>query len=394
MTAHDASSYRRSGLLGWFGRSVRKGATAATSESDVVERRQSARLRHLDEIGAFLSYHQLEVNAHTLVIASNYLTGNDPLIVRLIDRRVQAREPVTLDWLEEALAEEGMGDDAELLDRLMLRLEQGVEEFGQTSRAAREATSAYHSELSREAGKLEGVPSTGAAITELASITKAMLKRTLEIEKAMQRSEEQTRSLKHKLEETRRSAEEDHLTGLPNRRAFEARYEAEYREARAAAEPLCVAFCDIDHFKVINDTHGHAVGDLVLRRVAGELLGAVAAVSLLVGQFLAPGFMLSLGGAVASLAVLWALRSLVHSPSSGFGPVTLSILAALAHMLAQLGIVRLWLVPSPGVWVLAPVFLGAALFFGTLNGLIVAWLMQPAANNDPTRIANEHQSAT
>ncbi len=120
----------------------------------------------------------------------------------------------------------------------------------------------------------------------------------------------------------------------------------------------------------------------------------VLAVSLLVGQFLAPGFMLSLGGAVASLAVLWALRSLVHSPSSGFGPVTLSILAALAHMLAQLGIVRLWLVPSPSVWVLAPVFLGAALFFGTLNGLIVAWLMQPAANNDPTRIANEHQSAT
>ena len=103
----------------------------------------------------------------------------------------------------------------------------------------------------------------------------------------------------------------------------------------------------------------------------------VLAVSLLVGQFLAPGFVLSLGGALASLAVLFVLQPLARPQSSGFGPVTLSIMAALAHMLTQLLIVRLWLVPSPGVWVLAPVFFGAALLVGTLNGLIVAWLMQP-----------------
>jgi heptaprenyl diphosphate synthase len=66
-----------------------------------------------------------------------------------------------------------------------------------------------------------------------------------------------------------------------------------------------------------------------------------------------------------------------------FGPVTLSILAAIAHMLAQLLIVRFWLVPSPGVWVLAPVFMGAALLFGTLNGLIVAWLLSGARASDP-----------
>jgi len=272
MTAHDPSLHRRSGLLGWLGLGGRDGETApASGPNPAADRRQSVRDRHLDEIGAFLSYHQLEANAQTLVIASNYLTGNDPQVVRLIDRRVQAREPVTLDWLEDALAEEGMGEEAEMLERLMERLEQGVEEFGKTSRAAREATSAYHSELSKEAGKLEAVPTTGAVITELASITKAMLKRTLEIEKAMQRSEEQTRSLKGKLEETRRSAEEDHLTGLPNRRAFEARYEVEYRAARAAAGPLCVAFCDIDHFKRVNDTHGHEAGDRVLKLVAENL---------------------------------------------------------------------------------------------------------------------------
>lgn len=100
----------------------------------------------------------------------------------------------------------------------------------------------------------------------------------------------------------------------------------------------------------------------------------VLAVSLLVGQFLAPGLVLSLGGAVASLIVLYLTQPLVRRMRIWFGPVTLSVLAALAHMMAQLGIVRLWLVPSPGVWVLAPVFIGAALLFGTVNGLVVAWL--------------------
>lgn len=107
----------------------------------------------------------------------------------------------------------------------------------------------------------------------------------------------------------------------------------------------------------------------------------VLAVSLLVGQFLAPGFVLSSGGALASLAILYVAQPLVRHMPAWFGPVTLSILAALAHMLAQLMIVRLWLVPSPGVWVLAPVFFGAALLFGTLNGLIVAWFRE----SDPVR---------
>ena len=102
----------------------------------------------------------------------------------------------------------------------------------------------------------------------------------------------------------------------------------------------------------------------------------VLAVSLLVGQFLAPGFVLSLGGALASLGVLYIAQPLVRQIPRWFGPVTLSVLAALAHMLMQLLVVRLWLVPSPGVWVLAPVFIGAALLFGSINGLIVAWLRE------------------
>lgn len=99
----------------------------------------------------------------------------------------------------------------------------------------------------------------------------------------------------------------------------------------------------------------------------------VLAGSLLLGQFLAPGFFLSLSGAVASLLVLGLA---VHLPSRWFGPVSLSILAAFAHIGAQLAVARLWLVPHDGVFYLTPIFVSAAVFFGLINGLIAARLLK------------------
>ena len=97
--------------------------------------------------------------------------------------------------------------------------------------------------------------------------------------------------------------------------------------------------------------------------------------SLLLGQFLAPGFFLSLTGAVLSLAVLGLAR---HLPKRWFGPVSWSVLAALAHIGGQLLLARLWLIPHDGVFLLAPIFAATALFFGTINGLIVARLLHEA----------------
>lgn len=270
MIAHEHYPEWRGGLLGWLGLR-RKSATARRPSGPARDPREAASARQLGEIAAFLTYHRLDVNGQTLSIASNYLSGSDPRVVRLIDERVRTRQPVTQEWIEEAIGEPGLEEEARLLDQLMQRLERGVDEFGRTSREAREATSAYHSALQTRADRLFVSADAGAALSELAAITKAMLRRTVEIEKAMQRSEAQTRSLRRSLEDSRRKAEEDHLTGLPNRRAFETRYDREYRAARAAGEPLCVAFCDIDHFKTINDTHGHDAGDRVLRVVAESL---------------------------------------------------------------------------------------------------------------------------
>ena len=99
----------------------------------------------------------------------------------------------------------------------------------------------------------------------------------------------------------------------------------------------------------------------------------VLAGSLLFGNFLTPGFFLSLSGALLSLLVL-ALAQ--HLPSRWFGPVSLSIYAAFAHIAGQMAIVYLWLIPHAGIAYLIPIFAAAALVFGTVNGLIAARFME------------------
>ena len=63
-------------------------------------------------------------------------------------------------------------------------------------------------------------------------------------------------------------ARTDALTGLGNRRSFEAAIEVECARARRSREPLSIAYLDIDGFKGINDRFGHAAGDQVLRQLA------------------------------------------------------------------------------------------------------------------------------
>ena len=106
----------------------------------------------------------------------------------------------------------------------------------------------------------------------------------------------------------------------------------------------------------------------------------VLAGSLLLGYFLAPGFFLALTGTTFSLLTLGLAR---HLPARWFGPVSLSILAAFAHIGGQLLLARLWLIPHDGVFLLTPLFALAALVFGTINGLIAAKLLDesPAAES-------------
>jgi diguanylate cyclase len=276
MTAHDPNlSARRSRFWQWLGRPAEAEAAGIPAELPQPPSLRDMRLELqrplLVEIGDFLATHGLELMPYTLTIAYDCVTGYSPRLTELARERSESGQPITLGWLEEVARDSGRVREETLLSTLMSRLEESIDEFSRNTLSARDAASDYNVALKQHVDDLEKVGKAGVVISELATLTKAMMERTRTIEYELDRSEKRARSLQKNLEEARRLADHDHLTGLPNRRTFETLLDKEFKEAKAAKEPLCVAFCDIDLFKRINDTHGHAAGDRVLKVVAETL---------------------------------------------------------------------------------------------------------------------------
>jgi len=102
------------------------------------------------------------------------------------------------------------------------------------------------------------------------------------ISRMRRRLSARNRKLKALSEQLEHLAHHDDLTGLPNRRQLIVRLEALAAEADSGGSPFCVALLDLDHFKQVNDEHGHQAGDELLtelaRRASRLLRGADALV--------------------------------------------------------------------------------------------------------------------
>jgi diguanylate cyclase (GGDEF)-like protein len=140
----------------------------------------------------------------------------------------------------------------------------------------------------------------------------------------------------------------DALTGLANRRSFELALAREIDRVARAGEPALLLALDIDHFKSVNDTHGHASGDMVLKAVGKVLLDCVRPMDLVArvgGEEFAivmPNCPASFGQTVAE-----RVRRRVESMPVSIGPsqqiqVSVSIGGAFAPQ---------WVRSSPALWI-------------------------------------------
>ena len=140
----------------------------------------------------------------------------------------------------------------------------------------------------------------------------------------------------------------DALTGLANRRSFELALAREIDRVARAGEPALLLALDIDHFKQVNDTHGHASGDLVLKAVAKALIECVRPMDM-VARIGGEEFAIVMPNCPAAFgeAVAERVRRRIEAMPVAIGPsqqisVSVSIGGAFAPQ---------WVRSSPALWI-------------------------------------------
>ena len=127
----------------------------------------------------------------------------------------------------------------------------------------------------------------------------------------------------------------DGLTGLANRRHFDATLARECRSHHRGGKPLSLLLIDVDHFKIFNDTYGHVAGDACLKRVATSIAGSLERPRDLAARYGGEEFacILPETGHVGALAIAARIRTEI----AGLGIVHDGSLVA-QHVTASLGV--------------------------------------------------------
>lgn len=229
-----------------------------------------------DQVGAFLRQHRLSPDPDHYAFA--YQVVSEPggtlaaAVARLTDDGVRLTR-TDVESLGGAVKAAGQaassGDSEHRAARLTAEAHAQVAAFVGIAKAARDEAREFGRDLAEQAAGMARTNAGNAAddgADEVIRLAAAMVARVRQAEGRLADATREADGLRLELEEARVTARRDPLTGLPNRRALD--------EAFAAADrtrSLFVAICDVDRFKRINDDHGHAVGDRVLRAIGGAL---------------------------------------------------------------------------------------------------------------------------
>lgn len=246
----------------WGAAPARTGAQTAFDRASA----EKAQRRLFDAIGAFLFEHRLAPTPANYMLAHMLVTKSSPAAVNAIEVATNDGVRLTQEEANRILSEAGGQTPSQIQDEMLSAARIQMEEFARLVDHTRREAETYGRDLEGSAALITKVPNS-AGSAELIRITSAMIERTRVAEAQLAETTREAQALRMKLASAKEEALSDWLTGLPNRRAFEDRY----RELSDAGVALSLAICDVDHFKSINDSHGHAVGDRVLSAVAHSL---------------------------------------------------------------------------------------------------------------------------
>lgn len=297
------------GRKGWsldtlLGRTSEPAAALAAPAAPAILHEPAPATDLFSRIGGFLKAQRLDPTPVNYDLAYQYLGGNDPALVIAVDAAI-ARDGILRPEVAEEISREAANQvSSELVEKLIDQAHQSMTLAASLVGQSRTDAKAYGSALDKGAAAMDaGGESATRALGLMVELTRTMIDKTQDAERRLAEMGSQMESLQDDLAEAQAVAESDPLTGLANRRAFQSRLARAMAQAAAESTPLSVAFCDIDHFKSINDNHGHDTGDRILKMVA-DALSEGAGEDAYVGRFGGEEFLILFDGIMARRAAM------------------------------------------------------------------------------------------
>lgn len=239
--------------------------------SETAETAQAHALLAMD----LMARHLVPPNPDNFTVWYNYAGRRNPDLVNAIDTAIRTRQPFTPERCRELYTLFfGIDANGEELLAATRRLQAAVDQvLTYVTDAGVDASHTSH-RLAEYSGDLQAAPTAADLTTVVKGILvecQRLLDRSRSLEHHLKHASGEIVELREHLETMRREALTDALTGLANRKLFEAKLHEETRNADKNCEVLCLLMIDIDHFKAFNDTFGHRIGDEVLKIVARTL---------------------------------------------------------------------------------------------------------------------------
>ena len=224
-----------------------------------------------DRIGELLFANRLDPTVPNFDICRRYVLRADEALVKSFDEALERHGGLTAGAMAGLVALHSRAIATDEIIRFAHETRGKADEAMAAMGEARGETSRYADVLEAGVSTLAAGSDLGTVVADLLAETRQMSARARVAEERIRRASAEIDELRTRLAEASLTANSDPLTGLPNRRALEVRLRNAYDDARAGKGTFSLAICDIDNFKRINDTHGHPIGDQVIKLIASSL---------------------------------------------------------------------------------------------------------------------------
>lgn len=226
---------------------------------------------YLRQILPLMSKNKIATDPLNFAIFYEYFTGRNIALNNELDELLRQQDVFTSELSVNLFKKYICDTSLESLEKISRSLLHLIHKTGEALDITGEKASAAATDIQNQSKRLEidqNLPEIKTALTEIIARTKSLAETSMALQAQLDESKKEMQLLRRELEHARETAKTDALTGLLNRRAFDQKLNEHIEDHKQNNSELCLLILDIDHFKQINDTFGHQMGDNVLRYTA------------------------------------------------------------------------------------------------------------------------------